>query len=415
MAIVLVEAIYEGGTYELQRDNQAGVYYAEIQALKKEIRTDEKYSYYPVMLRVTDDSGNVTVRTILDAQIGDDLLLVVREEQVFPLKFIVANARGEELGYIKDADRIDIDLGETNDFELQLSSDAWTEEFYNWRYRIYIPNTEYGGLLEERRTSTGENTVTWAGYTWRGLLSQKIIQPPSGQSHMTVSGDANEIIKTILGGRFGALFVADSEKSGINVKNFKFDRYCTILNGLEKMLQQYGARLKLYYKQGTPGGMDGAVHVCAVPVTDWSGQLEYSQDGRIDFTTKDYRKGINHLICAGEGEGESREILHLYVQKDGTIGEKRYYTGLDERESLYSYTSVEDTEQLKKEGVERLQELMNYTEMVPFVSNADIDLGDVVGGRDRLTGMSIQQPVVNKILRTQDGKTEIEYKLKGEE
>lgn len=415
MAIVLVEAIYEGGTYELQRDNQAGVYYAEIQALKKEIRTDEKYSYYPVMLRVTDDSGNVTVRTILDAQIGDDLLLVVREEQVFPLKFIVANARGEELGYIKDADRIDIDLGETNDFELQLSSDAWTEEFYNWRYRIYIPNTEYGGLLEERRTSTGENTVTWAGYTWRGLLSQKIIQPPSGQSHMTVSGDANEIIRTILGERFGALFVADSKKSGINVRSYKFDRYCTILDGLEKMLQQYGARLKLYYKQGTPGGMDGAVHVCAVPVTDWSGQLEYSQDGRIDFTTKDYRKGTNHLICAGEGEGENREILHLYVQKDGSIGENRYYTGLDEREALYSYTSVEDTEQLKKEGMERLRELMNYTEMVPFVSNADIDLGDVVGGRDRLTGMSIQQPVVNKILRTQDGKTDIEYKLKGEE
>lgn len=415
MAVTLVEAIYEGGAYELQKDNQTGFYYAEIQALKRYLHTDEKYSYYPIMLRVTDDSGNVTVRTILDAEIGDDLLLVVREEQIFPLKFIIANKNGEELGYIKDADRIDIDLGETNDFELQLSADDWTQEFYNWRYRIYIPNTEYGGLLEERRTSTAENTVTWAGYTWRGLLSQKIIQPPSGQSHMTVSGDANEIIKTILGERFGALFVADSKKSGINVKSYKFDRYCTILDGLEKMLQQYGARLKLYYKQGTPGGMDGAVHVCAVPVTDWSGQLEYSQDGRIDFTTKDYRKGTNHLICAGEGEGENREILHLYVQKDGSIGENRYYTGLDEREALYSYTSVEDTEQLKKEGMERLRELMNYTEMVPFVSNADIDLGDVVGGRDRLTGMSIQQPVVNKILRTQDGKTDIEYKLKGEE
>lgn len=415
MAVTLVEAIYEGGAYELQKDNQTGFYYAEIQALKREIHTDERYSYYPIMLRVTDDSGNVTVRTILDAEIGDDLLLIVREEQIFPLKFTIANANGEELGYIKDADRIDVDLGATNDFELQLSAEVWTEEFYNWRHRIYIPNTEYGGLLEERRTSTEENTVTWAGYTWRGLLSQKIIQPPAGQSHMVVSGDANEIIKTILGGRFGALFVADSEKSGINIKSFKFDRYCTILDGLEKMLQQHNARLKLYYKQGTPGGMDGAVHVCAVPVTDWSGQLEYSQDGRIDFTTKDYRKGINHLICAGEGEGENREVLHLYVQKNGSIGEKQYYTGLDEREALYSYTSVEDAEQLKKEGVEKLRELMNYKEMAPFVSNADIDIGDIVGGRDRLTGMSIQQPVVNKILRTQDGKTDIEYKLKGEE
>lgn len=415
MAVTLVEAIYEGGTYELQRDNQTGLYYAEIQALKKEIRTDEKYSYYPIMLRVTDDSGNVTVRTILDAEIGDDLLLVVREEQIFPLKFIIANANGEELGYIKDAERIDIDLGETNDFELQLNADTWTEEFYNWRYRIYIPNTEYGGLLEELRASTGENTVTWAGYTWRGLLSQKIIQPPSGQSHLTVSGDANEIIKTIIGERFGALFVCDSGKSSINIKSYKFDRYCTILEGLEKMLQQYNARLKLHYKQGTPGSMDGAVHVCAVPVMDWSSQLEYSQDGRIDFTTKDYRRGINHLICAGEGGGENREILHLYVQRDGTIGKNKYYDGLNEREALYSYTSVEDTEQLKKEGIEKLRELMNYKEMTPYVSNADIDLGDIVGGRDRVTGMYMKQPVVNKILRTQDGKTEIEYKLKGEE
>ena len=415
MAIVLVEAIYEGGTYELQKDNQTGFYYTEIQALKKEIRTDEKYSYYPVMLRVTDDSGNVTVRTILDADIGDDLLLVVKEEQIFPLKFIIANENGEELGYIKNAEKIDVDLGHTNDFEFHLSADAWTEELYSWRYRVYIPNTEYGGLLEEQRTSTEENIVTWAGYTWRGLLSQKIIQPPSGQSHLTVSGDANEIIKTIIGEHFGTLFVCDSGKSGINITGYKFDRYCTMLDGIEKMLQQNNARLKLYYKQGTPGRMDGAVHVCAVPIMDWSGQLEYSQDGKIDFTTKDYRRGINHLICAGEGEGENREVLHLYVQKDGTISENKYYKELDERVALYSYTSIEDTEQLKKEGIEKLRELMNYKEMIPYLSNADIDLGDIVGGRDRITGMHMKQPVVNKILRTQDGKTEIEYKLKGEE
>ncbi len=58
---------------------------------------------------------------------------------------------------------------------------------------------------------------------------------------------------------------------------------------------------------------------------------------------------------------------------------------------------------------------MNYKEMIPYLSNADIDLRDIVGGRDRITGMHMKQPVVNKILRTQDGKTEIEYKLKGEE
>lgn len=412
--VIMVEAIYEGGTYELQRDNQTGNYYADIKAVKKAVRTDEKYSYYPITLRVTDDSGNVTIRTILDKDIGDDLMLVVREEQIFPLKFIIANADGEELGYIKDADSIDVEIGETNDFELQMNLDAWTEERYNWRYRMYIPGTEYGGLLEERRTSTEDNTIIWSGYTWRGLLSQKIIQPPVGQSHLIVSGDANEVIWEVLGERFGGLMSVEPVKSGIEIKKYQFDRYCTVLAGLEKMLKQYNAKLKLSYNQGTPGAMDGAVYLCAVPVIDWSDQLEYSQDGRLDFTTKDYRMGINHLICAGEGEGENRQILHLYVQKDGSIGETPYYTGLDEREALYSYTSVEDAEKLKSEGVKKLRELMNYTEMDPFISNADIDLGDMVGGRDRLTGMYIKQPVAGKILRTKNNETTIEYKLKGE-
>lgn len=413
--VVRVEAVYEGGTYELARDNQTGYYTAEIEAIKQKLRTVERYSYYPVMLRVTDDAGNVTVKTISDAEIGDDLLLIVREEQLFPLKYIIANESGEELGFIKNAINIDLDLGDTNDFEINLYANAWTEDMFNWRYRIYIPDTEYGGLLETRKTSTAENAVTWAGYTWRGLLSKKIIQPPSGQTHLTVNGEANTIIKSILGNRFGSLFVVDSETSGIRISSYKFDRYCTLLSGLEKMLATKGARLKIYYEQGDSAAMNGAVHLCAVKATDWSNELEYSQDGKLNFTTEDYRAGINHLICAGEGQGVERTVLHLYVQKNGSIGDIQYFKGLDERESLYSFTSAEDLEQLRKDGTERLKELMNYKMLEATIDNIDIDIGDIVGGRDRITGMSLQKPVVNKILKTQDGKTEIEYKLKGED
>ena len=415
MAIMLVEAIFEGDVYELQRDNQTGFYKTEIEALKRKLQTSEKYSYYPIMLRVTDDAGNVTVRTISNIDIGSDLLLVVREEQLFPLKFIIANQNGEELGFIKDANRIDMDLGSTNDFELKLDASVWDEENYNWRYRIYIPNTEYGGLLEERRTSTLENSVIWGGYTWRGLLSQKIIQPPAGETHLTVSGEANKIIEDVIGNRFGSLFVVDLEDSGIEISSYKFDRYCTVLSGLEKMLATKNARLKIYYRQGEPGSLGGAVHLCAVSMTDWSEQLEYSQDGHLNFTTKDYRRGINHLICAGSGEGENRTILHLYVQKDGRIGNTQYFFGLDERESLYSYTTMADVEQLRKEGVEHLKELINYSQMKVSIQDVDVDMGDIVGGRDRLTGMYLKKPIVNKILITQDGITSVEYKLKGEE
>lgn len=412
--VVSIEAVYEGGTYELKRDSQTGLYTAKIEAIRKNLKTDERYSYYPVMLRITDDAGNTTVKTIADAEIGDDLLLVVREEQLFPLKFIVANEKGEELGYIKEAEYIDLDLGDTNDFEIQLSTDTWKKEAYNWGYRIFVPNTEYGGLLEERKTSTSQKTITWLGYTWRGLLSQKIIQPPDNETHLVVSGDANRIIEDIIGNRFGSLFVAETEASGIELRNYQFDRYCTVLEGLEKMLASKLARLKICYKQGTPGLLDSVVSLSAVPITDWSEHLEYSQDGRLTFTTADYRRGVNHLICAGEGEGTERKILHLYVQKDGSIiQDKPYYAGLAEREALYSYTSADDLEQLKKDGIKHLESLMNYREMEAHIDNVDVDIGDIVGGRDRITGMSIQQPVVGKILTVKDGETDVEYKLKG--
>lgn len=331
------------------------------------------------------------------------------------LKFTAADIDGIEQGFIKDADSIDMDLGDTNDFELQLSEEEWDRKKYNWGYRIFIPGTEYGGLLEECGTSTKDGTVTWRGYTWRGLLTQKIIQPPTGQKYLTVSGDANTIIQSIIGSRFGSLFVADVEQSGIQINNYQFDRYCTILSGLEKMLSTQNARLKIYYQQGTPGGAGGAVRIGAVRVTDWSSELECSQDGKLNFTARDYRRGINHLICAGEGEGEDRTILQLFVQEDGSIGDTQYYFGLDEREALYSYTSVESDEQLRKDGVERLMELMNYKQLDASLDDVDVDIGDIVGGRDRVTGMTLQKPVVNKILKIQDGKTSVEYKLKGED
>lgn len=331
------------------------------------------------------------------------------------LKFTVSKQNGMEIGYIKESGSIDMDLGDTNDFELQMDLDAWSPEKYDYGYRMYIPGTEYGGLLEDCHTETSGNTITWIGDTWRGLLSKKLIYPPDGQSHLVVSGDANKIIQDIIGSRFGSLFCASVKESGIRIKNYQFDRFCTVLSGLEKMLATANAHLDIQYIRGSPGMPGGAVMLDAVQVTDWSGELECSQDGRLNFSTRDYRRGINHLVCAGSGEGEERLVIHLYVQKDGSIGEQQYYTGLEEREALYSYTSADDVEQLKKDGQERLRGLMNYKQMDVSIEDVDVEIGDIVGGRDRVTGLTLQKPVVNKILRIVDETVSVEYKLKGED
>lgn len=46
--------------------------------------------------------------------------------------------------------------------------------------------------------------------------------------------------------------------------------------------------------------------------------------------------------------------------------------------------------------------------------DGDIDLGDVVGGKDYLTGISMQKPISRKIWTVSSGKEKITYKLEGE-
>ena len=38
------------------------------------------------------------------------------------LTFIVSDPKGWELGFVRDVDSIDLDLGDTNDFELQIDA-----------------------------------------------------------------------------------------------------------------------------------------------------------------------------------------------------------------------------------------------------------------------------------------------------
>lgn len=409
--VIKAEAIYGGQAYELVYDASISKYVTEIEALKRELKTDQKLSYHSILLRVTDDAGNVTVKTVSDAEVGQNLLLMVRETDIFPMRFIIANSDGIEIGYMDAQNRVDMDIGNSNDFKLEISADAFDKKTYNWGHRLFIPETEYGGLLECISTLTQENTVTFMGYTWRGLLSKKIIEPPNGQTHLTVSGEANKIIGSILEGQFGSLFISDDTNSQIMISNYQFDRYCTMLDGFEKMLTTVGAKLKIYYKQGD--GLEcGKVHLCAVPITDWSDTLDYSQDSRVNFSTKDFRMGINHLICAGEGEGVDRAVIHLYVQKNGSIGDKQYYFGLNEREELYSYTSQEDETKLREDGTKRLSELINYKQFDVSLDDVEVDLNDIVGGHDRITDIEIKCPVVNKILKMSGDEYSISYKLK---
>lgn len=327
---------------------------------------------------------------------------------------IIANASGKELGRLDYSIDMDLDLGDTNDFSFDMGYSSWNKEKMDYGFMLYIPGTEYGGIVGDIEVVTKNDLVTITGDTWRGLMDKKIIEPPSGQDHKTVSGELNTITASLLSGQFDGLMVVPQVSTGVSVSNYAFDRYCTLLVGLEGMYASVGYRLDIQYIQGDPG-RPGWVEVQAVPAEDYSDQKEYSSDSRINYTARDYRRGINHLICAGTGEGADRTVLHLYVQADGSIGTNKYYTGLAERTALYSYTSQSDVEQLKKDGTKRLQSLMNYRQFDMSIEDVDLAIGDIVGGRDYNTGILVQKPVVQKIFKISKGTISVDYKLKGDD
>lgn len=325
---------------------------------------------------------------------------------------ILTNNNGNEIKML-NPQSIDFDLNETRDFEMVLNANEWDSNF-DYGNRIFIPNSEYGGLIGEVETNTADNTVKIKGFCFRGILAKHILEPSAGSDYKTISGELNSIIETLTSD-LSPLFQVSTIDTGIYITNFQFDRYCTLLDGLNKLLKSKNYKLQIKYIQQEQG-LPGYVELSAVPINDYSNDIQLSQDNKVNFTFNNKQNGVNHLICLGSGELKNRTVVDLYVGENGNIGITQYFQGLDEIAETYENTSTSAAE-LKESGTEKLQELMNAKTFKMDVSSLDIDIeiGDIVGGRDYITGFSMSTPITNKIYTLKNGEISIEYKIEGDD
>jgi len=329
------------------------------------------------------------------------------------MDLIHADKNRKEIQALLGAD-IDIDLNDLKDFRISIPRDAW-EPVFEYGGFIYEPNSEVGGCIGRIFTDTSMNVIKVCGYTWRGMLNNKAIVPPSGQTHKRMSGDLNRILRDLIEPVFDGVFVVSSALTGVTLTNYQFDRYVTLLSGINKMLKSVSYKLHIKYQQGDRE--PGYVFIEAVPVVDYSGQIELSQDSRLDFVMTDIKDGYNHMIVCGKGELEMRNVIHLYAWPDGSIKKTKYYTGINEREYIYENTSTE-TDEVESKAREAFAKVMNHQEfkMSAETLELDVQIGDIVGGRDYLTGIYAAKPIANIILTTDEesGLIEREYQLEGE-
>lgn len=304
----------------------------------------------------------------------------------------------------------DIALGEDdNTFELKIRRSEWSALF-SFGNAFYIPGTEYGGYIGEVKTQTSLDTISVLGYTWRGNISKHIIKPKSNSENLKVNGELNSVLAQLI-----PFFNISTEDTGVTVE-YEFEPYINLLDGVEAMLNSVGYKLKIQFVQGEAGA-PGYIECSAVPIVDYSSLIELSQDSQLDFIFDDIRNGVNHLICTGQDENENSISADLYVQADGSIGESQFYFGVEEIAQIFegSSSTVED---LKAEGVEEFKSLMNkktFSMNVEELNLEYIDIGDVIGGRDYTTGLSIKKPIVGKIFKIENGKETVEFTIEGEE
>lgn len=327
------------------------------------------------------------------------------------MNFIIADKDRIDIGFIENSVALDLDIGSTDDFTLSVNLNGYDPNKYKSGNILYCIGTEYGGILDDPLISTGDNSIVFTGDTPRGMLKKKVIQPSKNSSYRLISGEANACLSELIDEQFDSLFVVSDQNTGINIKNFQFDRYCSLYDGVIKMLKSVDCRLKIEFLY-----IDNEVviQLSSVPIVDYSSDIEFSQDSNFQFKILKVTNKYNYMIALGSGELADREVIFLHQNELGEISVvTEIPKGNDAKVYVYELSS---TDSLKDDAISKFDEINSKdTYSMTIRDNLNIEIGDIVGGRDYVTNTVIAQAVTKKIIKLNSGRLTISYEIGGNE
>ena len=309
-----------------------------------------------------------------------------------------------EVGVLHDY-TFDLAFGsDENDFELTIDKGNHCCETGSL---LYIEGTEYGGVVDGLKVVTKNDELTYKGRTWHGILASKVLKPDNGQDYLILAGEANAVIDSLIK-RMGLsnLFIASSVDSGLEISGYSMNRYIDAYSGIIKMLDTVSAKLKFNVNK------NGMVVVQAVPAIDYTKDEQFDAD-LVEMQIETSNAAVNHLICLGKGELSERQVVHLYIDKEGKISTSKVFKGLEEVEAVYDYPNAESLDELTSSGKEKLAEYAVANSVVmEFPAEANVyDVGDIVGAKENITGISATERITKKIVTINGGTVNIEYKV----
>ena len=319
------------------------------------------------------------------------------------MDLIYMDDKKRDIGVMKNF-TLDLAFGEDeNNFELStvMENNVCESGFY-----IYAEGTDYGGIIDQIKVNTSSNSLKYIGRTWHGIFGSKILPPDDGQDYLILSGDANQVLAELIQRmNLGDLFVAPDAPSGLTVRNYKMNRYIDGYKGIVKMLQSVNGKLNITFRQGY-------ATLTAKPLVDYSKNEEFDSS-QISFEIKKNFKPTNHVICLGAGDLAERTVIHLYADKDGNISHTKSFFGMDEVCEVYDCSNAESNEELENGGREVIEKSWNSDSVkINFTNSSSVyDIGDIVGAKENVTGISIVQKIIKKIVTLKNERATISYKV----
>lgn len=313
------------------------------------------------------------------------------------IRLIYTDADRVEQGYLRNFSA-DVDVAKDKDFEITVARDNNILRGGSW---WYINNTEYGGIVDNVGVVTSDREIKYTGRNLRGILCDKIIEPPAGTDYKIVSGDAVTVInKLIEVAGLSSIYRMTGESW--NVQSFQFNRYVSLYDGICALLSTQNRVLRLVVK-------DGYVTMSSAVPYDYTEDKDCMRSD-INYNITQIKNRYNHLICLGQGELKDRQVLHLYVDGRGNITDTQVYTGMKERTAVYDYSSASSIDELRTRGIAKLQEL-NADSLDMTLPDMSMQIGDITGGTEDITGITVKKQITNIIAKIDDNSIDIEYSV----
>ena len=266
--------------------------------------------------------------------------------------------------------------------------------------RWQVDGTALAGIVDKVCPSVaedGSSSVSYKGRTVQGVLAGKVLLPPSGQTHLTATGDLNDCIRQVVQtcGLSGYITVP-STASGFETSGYQYRRFCDAYTGLRMLCASVGARL-LFRATGS------GIELSAVSATTY-GDLPSE---RVAFDAeRDYRP-CNHMVGLGAGEGTARQIVHWYADESGALSQTQTLTGLAEVAQTYDYSGSDDLSADTRAKLAELQGQGTFDASLP--EDAGLDVGDTVTAQDATTGISTKAEVTKVICKVSLGEAVTSY------